>query len=254
MLLPWQKAVLKKVTDETAQTKRFFFEVPELEQFNFAPGQFVTFDLPIHEQKNKRWRSYSIASAPDGSNGFELVIVKLEGGMGTAWLWEHGVPGIEISFRGPQGKFVLPESIEEDIYMICTGTGIAPFRSMINHVYNLQLPHQHIYLIFGTRKFGDALYMQEMKSLQQRMPAFEFYPTFSRESADNHLLLRTGYVHSVYQELILRNKKLHAIRGGNGLMPAKFYLCGWKNMIDDARQKIQAIGYDKKDIHFELYG
>ena len=164
MLLPWQKAVLKKVTDETAQTKRFFFEVPELEQFNFAPGQFVTFDLPIHEQKNKRWRSYSIASAPDGSNGFELVIVKLEGGMGTAWLWEHGVPGIEISFRGPQGKFVLPESIEEDIYMICTGTGIAPFRSMINHVYNLQLPHQHIYLIFGTRKFGDALYISRDKN------------------------------------------------------------------------------------------
>jgi CDP-4-dehydro-6-deoxyglucose reductase len=38
------------------------------------------------------------------------------------------------------------------------------------------------------------------------------------------------------------------------LKPAKFYLCGWKAMIDDARQKITALGYDRKAIHLELYG
>jgi CDP-4-dehydro-6-deoxyglucose reductase len=36
--------------------------------------------------------------------------------------------------------------------------------------------------------------------------------------------------------------------------PAKFYLCGWKNMIDEAKQRIVALGYDKKSIHQELYG
>jgi ferredoxin-NADP reductase len=66
--------------DETASTKRFFFQIPSMERFDFEPGQFVTLDLPIHEQKNKRWRSYSIASAPNGTNEFELVIVKMEGG------------------------------------------------------------------------------------------------------------------------------------------------------------------------------
>ena len=35
---------------------------------------------------------------------------------------------------------------------------------------------------------------------------------------------------------------------------AHFYLCGWKNMIDDAKQNIIAMGYDKKSIHLELYG
>ena len=38
------------------------------------------------------------------------------------------------------------------------------------------------------------------------------------------------------------------------LHPAKFYLCGWKNMIDEAKRRILAFGYDKKDIHLELYG
>ena len=52
---------LTKIVDETSNTKRFYFEIPSLEKFDFIPGQFVTMDLPIHEQKNKRWRSYSIS-------------------------------------------------------------------------------------------------------------------------------------------------------------------------------------------------
>jgi len=33
-----------------------------------------------------------------------------------------------------------------------------------------------------------------------------------------------------------------------------FMLCGWKNMIDEAKHKLVDMGYDKKDIHLELYG
>ena len=39
-----------------------------------------------------------------------------------------------------------------------------------------------------------------------------------------------------------------------GLRPASFFLCGWKNMIDEAKQRILALGYDRKSIHQELYG
>ncbi|HMP92140.1 MAG TPA: FAD-binding oxidoreductase, partial [Phnomibacter sp.] len=60
-LMDWQTGVITSVIDETYNTKRFFFEVPGTPNFDFVPGQFVTLDLPIHEQKNKRWRSYSIA-------------------------------------------------------------------------------------------------------------------------------------------------------------------------------------------------
>ena len=81
MALEWVEGLITKIVDETPNTKRFYFEIPTLEKFDFIPGQFVTLDLPIHEQKNKRWRSYSIASSPNGTNTFELVIVNLEGGL-----------------------------------------------------------------------------------------------------------------------------------------------------------------------------
>ena len=100
---PWRTGKVIRIEDETASTKRFWIEVPELPSFDFKPGQFVTLDLPIHEKPNKRWRSYSIASWPDGTNIFELVIVLLEGGLGTNYLFNHVGVGSELILRGPQG-------------------------------------------------------------------------------------------------------------------------------------------------------
>ncbi len=239
---PWRTGIVTKILDETPTTRRFWIQIPEIENFDFKPGQFVTLDLPIHEKKNKRWRSYSIASSPDGTNVFELVIVRLEGGLGTAYLFEHAAEGFELVLRGPQGHFVLPETIDRDIFWICTGTGIAPFRSMVQHIHRFNIPHKSLYLMFGCRHVSDCLYGPELKSLEDDLPGFYYLPTFSREPEENTLVKR-GYVHSLYEEIIQQPPS-----------PAYFYLCGWKQMIDEARQKITALGYDRKDIHLELYG
>ena len=242
MLEPWRNGRIIRIDRETSATWHFWIEIPELDVFDFKPGQFVTLDLPIHEKKNKRWRSYSIASAPDGTNVIELVIVLLEDGAGTNYLFHEVKEGSEVLLRGPQGVFTLPETLEKDLFLVCTGTGIAPFRSMINYIHRNHIPHRDIHLIFGCRKFGDALYRNEMEILQQQEPGFFYHPVFSREEQvgqGEHM----GYVHGVYETLVKAEKN-----------PASFFLCGWKNMIDEARQRLQDLGYDKKDIHFELYG
>ena len=237
-LQPWLIGKVNRIENETDDTRRFWIEVPELTSFNFIPGQFVTLDLPIHEKPNKRWRSYSIASWPDGSNIFELVIVLDSSGTGTPYLFNEVKVGTEMSFRGPQGVFTLKEPLDEDLILVCTGTGIAPFRSMIHHIKNNNIPHKNMYLIFGCRTKGSLLYYQEMSDLQKEIPGFYYIPTLSREQWEGN----SGYVHAVYELLCIDNK------------PAKFYLCGWKGMIDEARTRIADMGYDKKTIHFEIYG
>src|SRR5690242_244334 len=156
MLEPWRTGKVVKIEDATPTTRRFWIQIPELEKFEFKPGQFVTLDLPIHEKKNKRWRSYSIASAPDGTNIFELVIVLLEEGAGTNYLFKEVNVSTEILLRGPQGVFTLPQQLDKDLFFICTGTGIAPFRAMAHYIHDKKIPHKNIYLIFGCRKDGDA--------------------------------------------------------------------------------------------------
>jgi glycine betaine catabolism B len=238
MLQPWRTGTIIRIEQEAAQTRRFWIQLPELQSFDFQPGQFVTLDLPIHEKPNKRWRSYSIASWPDGSNIFELVIVLDPMGAGTPYLFNEVNIGSELALRGPQGVFTLKEPLEEDLVLICTGTGIAPFRSMIHHIRNNNIPHKNIYLVFGCRTRTSLLYYDEMINLNNEMDDFYYIPTLSREQWDG----KTGYVHAVY-ELLCIDKK-----------PARFFLCGWKGMIDEARTRITGMGYDKKAIHFEIYG
>ncbi len=244
-LQPWLKGIVSQIEDETYNTRRFWIEIPELDSFDFIPGQFVTLDLPIHEKPNKRWRSYSIASWPDGSNTIELLIVLLENGAGTTYLFNEIKPGSEITLRGPLGSFVLPTPLDKDVYLICTGTGIAPFRSMLNHIKLHDTEHRDIYLIYGTRSKKDLLYYDEIKALENDIPGFHYIPTLSREQWEGCC----GYVHAVYENLVNEKKK-----GSPEPLPAHFYLCGWKVMIDEARKRIVDLGYDKKAIHLELYG
>lgn len=238
MVPAWQKGIVTQIVQATPNTRRYRVELPETVSFDFLPGQFVTFDLPIHEQKNKRWRSYSIASAPDSSNTLELIIVFVEGGAASKYFFEEVREGSELTLRGPQGIFTLPPERDKDLFMICTGTGIAPFRSMLHDMNNHRTSYKNTYLLFGTRTIADLLYFDEMKSLEKEVKNFKFIPTLSREKWEG----RSGYVHSIYEELCKEKQ------------PAHFMLCGWRNMVDEAKQRILGIGYDKKDVHLELYG
>lgn len=243
MLQPWQDAVVTKIVQETPTTKRFFLSLANGHLFDFTAGQFVTFDLPIHEQRNKRWRSYSIASAPSNNSEFELVIVHLEGGAGTTYLFNEVVVGTTLLMRGPQGVFILPKEINTDLYFICTGTGVAPFRSMLMDIHQKKIPHQDMHLLFGCRQYTDSLYGNEFKDLQATEPHFYYYPSFSRETElreGAHL----GYVHATYKKLL----------ASGASKDAHFYICGWKNMVDEARTTLTNLGIPKTQIHFELYG
>ena len=238
MIPQWQKGIVRRIEQAATHTRRYWVELQDTDSFQFKAGQFVTLDLPIHEQRNHRWRSYSIASMPDGGNVIELVIVYLEGGHASKYIFEEIKEGSILTLRGPSGVFVLPDVLDKDMFFICTGTGIAPFRSMIQYIAHHQIPHKMIYLIFGTRTREDLLYADEMRELSARMPSFVYRPTLSREQWEGDM----GYVHPIYEALCAAHQ------------PASFMLCGWQMMVDEAKQRIKQLGYEKADLHVEIYG
>lgn len=223
------------IRDETEMVKRFFIKMPDDYPFGFKAGQFIMINLPIdHKYKN---RSYSIASAPNDEKWFELCIVLNPPGIGTPYMWENYKVGDRVMVSKVLGKFGLPDVIDRDLCFICTGTGIAPLRSMVLDIFNRNIPHKNIYMVFGTRYEKDILYRDEMESLSKSHPEFNFMPVLSREEWSG----RKGYVHSVYQELF------------KGSEPAYFYLCGWKDMLNETRKNLESIGYAKNFIRFESY-
>jgi ferredoxin-NADP reductase len=250
----WYDAQIVDIQQQSPTTRLFKLSVAE--PIDFKAGQFVTMDLPISDKRLKRWRSYSIANAPqktvetaensictEGASELEFSIVKSEDSTGgSRYLFEEATIGTPIRFKGPDGAFTLRESsADKDLVFICTGTGVAPFRSIIWDIYNQKLPHNKIHLIFGGRREHDILFREEFEFLQTNLEGFTFDAALSREPDWTGT---KGYVHGVYTE------------GYKNVRPdVHFYICGWSKMIDDTVAKlIVDLGYDKSQVFYELYG
>jgi len=94
-------------------------------------------------------------------------------------------------------------------------------------------------MVFGNRWEKDILYRKEMEELEIKHPQFKFLPVLSR--SNEGWTGKTGYVHAIYEE-IFSDKR-----------PALFYICGWADMLKEARTRLSEMGYDKKAIKFESY-
>lgn len=241
MARKWYDATVSRVEQATEHTRRYWLTLPDGASFNYEPGQFVTLDLPIHEKRRHRLRSYSIADAPSGDGEIELCIVRLPGGKGTQYLFEEVSTGSSLRFKGPGGVFTLPKDLAtREIVMVCTGTGVAPFRSMLQHIEQEQLACRHIHLIFGTRCHGDVLYREEFEQMAERLPFFEYSIALSRETRAG---CTPGYVHGIYEA-----------RYSGPAADRHFYLCGWSRMIDEAVVRLADLGYTESQVHYERYG
>lgn len=231
-------AVLSEIIKETKSNWRFIFEDP-LNELRFIPGQLIQLCAKPGE-KDSVVRNYSVASWPDGTNKFELIITNLEGGAMSDYLFKEANIGDEFLYRGPMGVFTLPEKIERDIFFVSTGSGISPFRSMVNWIAENEIPHQNIKLYFGTRTQEDICYWDEMKLLEDILPNFEFIPVLSREEWDG----KTGYVHKHYLNLV-----------DSALEKPLIYYCGWDRMISEGRQHLAERGFEMmQDIRVEIFG
>ena len=231
--------VLKEIIKETKANWRFIFEDPLYDELNYISGQLIQLCAKPGEPDTVI-RNYSIASWPDGTNCLELIITYLEGGAMSEYLFKEAKIGDEFVYRGPMGVFTLPETIDRDIFFVSTGSGISPFRSMVNYIAENGVPTQNVKLFFGTRRQEDICYWEEMKLIESLVPNFEFIPTLSQEEWKG----KTGYVHEHYLSLIddMKDKPL-------------VYYCGWDRMVSEGREHLAKRGFEMtKDIRVEIFG
>ncbi|MBC6992690.1 FAD-binding oxidoreductase [Neolewinella lacunae] len=242
--MKWKPAIIRRIEQRTPTVRSFWLEMPDRASLDFRPGQFLTLELPVSERRRDGWRSYSIAAAPDGSNQAELCIVRLPDGKGTSYLFEGADVGTELLAKEPGGVFTLPEGpLTKNVVMICTGTGVAPFRAMLQERLGRESVHFH--LIFGCRTAEDILYREEFAALARQYANFTYSVALSRSDvlAEDGIDFHRGYVHPVYE------RDYAAVRPD-----VCFYLCGWSEMVDEAKRRLLALGYAPEQVIAELYG
>lgn len=218
--------------------RHFGFEALGVERLEFVPGQFTSFTDVVEGKEITR--AYSLASAPSGTNRFELCLNRVEPGHLSPRLFAMK-PGDCIEMRQPLGMFVLRQPPRNSIF-IATGTGIAPFRSMLQTHLNDASPA--FTLLFGVRYESHLLYRAEFEELALRYPHFRFWPTLSRPDAG--WKGRQGRVQAHLAEAIETIRE----KGDRNL---DFYLCGLKEMVDDVRSVLKGQGFDRKQMFYEKY-
>jgi ferredoxin-NADP reductase len=238
MPVQWYTGIISYIVEHNPTTRSFFIEVQDVDSFLFTAGQFITLDLPLGEKRLQRWRSYSIASRPTESHMLELCIVKNEAGLGTTYLFGLEI-GASLKFKGPDGGFVTPDDLTKPIVMICTGTGVAPFKSMIDDIIYKKIDFSSIHLIYGTRYRLGVLYYDHFKKIAEQYPTFKYDVALSRELLEG---FKNGYVHDVYMQI-------------DNIETSIFMLCGWSKMIDDACANLMMKkGCKPHQVKYELYG
>jgi len=200
------------------------------EGFRFKAGQFVT--AKIEDQNPPCFRGYSIASSPKNKD-IELCIKTIKGGRGSNWL-NSLKKGDELSFIGPNGEFTLQNTNKDNIF-VATGTGIAPFKAMIEeHLENYK---NKMHLIWGLRYVENICYKELLEDLAKKHSHFTFDLTLSKP--DNSWQGKSGRVTKILQNYDIKNQEV--------------YICGLKDMITSVEKILKEKGLPINQIHFEKY-
>ena len=229
----------------------------------FMPGQYAELAFPgavAGDSQRVERRSYSIASSPSGAlpqegGELEFYIVRVEGGYFTTPLWNLAVGG--RLWCGPKikGKFTLEEVPRDtDVVMVATGTGLAPFISMLRE-HTAHPPWKSVALIHGARLQNDLGYRRELNELAKQASWFHYLPTLTREPADSSWSGHRGRVQHLFQE----GHVASALGRPLSRETTHILLCGNPVMITDLEEYFATLGlkqHKKKDpgnIHVERY-
>lgn len=227
------QARLVESTELAPEVRHFVFEAEGVGKLDFIPGQFVSLSAPVEGRVITR--AYSLACAPGETTRFELCLNRVPDGVFSRPLFEMK-PGEAVEMRPPLGTFVMRQPPRDSIF-IATGTGIAPFRSMLQA--HLREGSPGIMLLFGVRYESHLMYRGEFEEMARRYPQLRFWPTLSRPDAS--WAGRIGHVQAHLEEAL------------GGRRDIDVYLCGLKAMVDDVRAILKGQGFDRKQIFYEKY-
>jgi CDP-4-dehydro-6-deoxyglucose reductase len=190
-------------------------------------------------------RSYSIASAPDGSPRFELAVTRVEEGAVSTWLHELA-PGALLPFSGPAGFFTRDALALPPSLMVATGTGVTPMRSMVRAAMAAGATAPTC-LLLGVRHEEDLLYDAEFREIARRCPWFRFEATLSRPGDDWGG--RRGYVQAHVRAL------WEALPGSvDGAPLPQAFVCGLQRMVGSVRDLLRKeMGLAREQVHSERY-
>lgn len=215
----------------------FSFTVTRDDGFRFDNGQFVMVGMMV--EGKPLLRAYSIAS-PNWEEQLEFFSIKVARGPLTSKL-QHIKPGDSILMsRKPTGTLLISDLLPgKHLYLLATGTGLAPFLSVIRDPETYER-FDKVIITHGVRHAEDLAYADY---IERELPHHEFlgeaihskllyYPAVSRSPFRNHGRL-TNLLESGEMSRTLGLPEFN-------VADDRFMICGSPAMLTDFRRILDA--------------
>ena len=218
----------------------FSFKTTRNPTFRFKNGQFTMIGIPVDGKP--LLRAYSVVS-PNYEDGLEFFSIKVQNGPLTSRL-QHLKQGDEIIVsRKATGTLVI-DNLEDgrNLYLIGTGTGLAPFLSVIKDPETYER-FEKVVLLHGCRRVKELAYGE---MITERLPNDEligeyvrnqlvYYPTVTRDPFRNR-----GRITD-----LINSGRLFGDIGVAALEPAhdRVMICGSPALVADTRVLLTERGF-----------
>ena len=238
--------------EDMTESLAYFWVRFEGEPTPFEAGQYMTIGVFTEGDGTAPprivQRPYSIASDPHvaGTDGYEMYVRLVEGGLFTPLLWQLPV-GHRMRMIGPKGKFTLLPDDDRMHIFISSGTGNAPFVAMMRQLAIDGRPRRAV-MLNGVSYQSELGYRELLEGWEQGggYPV-TFVPTVSRPDAPENAgwTGRSGRVESI----------VAPICDELGLTPDNTiaYICGNPDMILAAEATLLGRGFPEEQVKKELY-
>ncbi len=230
------KTVVSKIKDLTHDIKAVEMKLTDPTTISFKPGQYVQFQIP----GTSEYRAYSVASQPSLHDRVELITRLVPEGVCTTYIHNILEEGDETTLTGPYGEFFLQEDSDKEIVCIAGGSGLAPIKSIVYHMFEKGTDRK-ITFFFGAREVKDLYFREEFERIDREHENFRYVPAVSSPSASDNWTGETGFVHLLLDKYLDKDTEKEA------------YLCGPPIMIDSSVDLLYGLGVKEKDVYFDKF-
>ena len=220
----------------------FSFRITRPQSLRFRSGEFVMIGLPNAEKPV--FRAYSIAS-PAWDEEIEFFSIKVPDGPLTSEL-QKIVPGDTVLMRQKSTGTLVTDALTPDkrLFMISTGTGIAPFASLLRDPDTYE-KFEQVVLTHTCRDNAELVYGQELVAALENDPLIgeltggrvTLYNSTTREPSS-----RMGRITA-----LIGSGKFYADLGIEKLDPQtdRIMICGSMHMLKDVKALAEELGFEE---------
>lgn len=240
------KLKVGKIIRETADAVSIQLLVPPpfKQQFQYKPGQYLTFSIEINGEEVRR--SYSVCSSPFTEAMPVIAVKEVPGGKMSTYMNRHLKEGDLLDVMPPLGKFTVEpqSSLQRHFILFGGGSGITPLKSILLSVLSNE-PQSRITLVYANRNEASVIFKDELEALIASNPE-KLKIIYSYDEAPAGWNGLSGYLNTTKIDELIKS-------ADPKYLEAFYYICGPSGMMDVVKRGLETSGVAQDHIFTEYF-